>query len=156
MVLQKSFNLLRKGERKVMKKRFLAVALVVLFLIPGMLEAKFLWFGKSSSACEKAVFTVEKMACEGCATQIRDGMAKIDGIVRTETFIDKKTVNVIYDKKKAGATMIGAAMDELGFPAQLVSVSPDSGKLKGKKDKGTCPMGIEDPSCAKTCPAAKK
>ncbi|MDI6808877.1 MAG: heavy-metal-associated domain-containing protein [Candidatus Eisenbacteria bacterium] len=142
-----------------MKRRMLVVALVVLFLVPGMLEAKFLWFGKGSPANEKAIFSVEGMTCEGCATSIRDGMSKIDGIVRTETFVDKKAVYVIYDKKKADASKVESAIDELGFEAQLVSVSPDNTKsasAKDKKNKGTCPMGLEDPSCAKTCAAAKK
>ena len=142
-----------------MKRIMLVVALVVLFLVPGMLQAKFLWFGNGSAACEKAVFTVQGMTCEGCASTIRGGMGKIDGVVRTETFVDTKAVNVIYDKKKADAAKIKTAMGELGFEAQLVSVSPDVAKSasnKDKKNKGTCPMGAEDPNCAKTCPAAKK
>ena len=142
-----------------MRRRMLVVALMVLFLVPGMLEAKFLWFGKGSATCEKAVFSVQGMTCEGCASTIRGGMGKIDGVVKTETFVDTKAVNVIYDKKKADAAKIKTAMGELGFEAQLVSVTPDDGRIASKKDKknkSTCPMGVEDPNCAKTCPAAKK
>jgi copper chaperone CopZ len=64
-----------------------------------------------------ATFHVDGMHCEGCADEVKDGLAKNDGIVTVDVAFADKRVVVKYDKTKLSPDKIAKILGGLGFTA---------------------------------------
>lgn len=71
--------------------------------------------GKTTS-----VFKVEGMTCGGCEVGVRLSVKKLDGVEEVEASYEEGRATVTYDAAKVTPEQIVAAIEELGYTAELL------------------------------------
>lgn len=74
-----------------------------------------------------AIFKVEGMTCGGCEAGVRMKVKKLDGVEEVEASYEKKRARVTYDPKVVTPQRIIAAIEELGYAAELVTEKTKAG-----------------------------
>lgn len=74
-----------------------------------------------------ALFRIEGMTCGGCEVGVEFQVKKLDGVQRVEASYEEGQAEVTYDPTEVTPDQIVAAIERLGYEAQLASpASPDS------------------------------
>ena len=66
-----------------------------------------------------AVLDVAGMTCGGCEVAVRGVLKKLDGVRRVEASHEEGKVSVDYDPAKVRPSEIEAAIEKLGYKAEL-------------------------------------
>lgn len=66
-----------------------------------------------------STFDVEGMTCGGCEAGVKLKVKKLDGVTSVEASYDEGTAVVTYDPEKVTPGQIIAAIEELGYDAEL-------------------------------------
>lgn len=61
-------------------------------------------------------FTVTGIHCGGCATNIENGLRRLDGVRRATVDPDTQVVRVRVDDQRLDADAVAARLEQLGFP----------------------------------------
>ncbi len=72
------------------------------------------------SASVTSVFNVEGMTCGGCEAGVEYKVGKLDGVERVEASYKDSRAEVTYDPEKVTPDEIVAAIEELGYTAELL------------------------------------
>jgi copper chaperone CopZ len=95
------------------------LALVAVLLVLGTLA----WVGRAaaaeSSGATVSTFKVEGMTCGGCEAGVKMKVKKLDGVESVEASYKAATARVVYDPAKVTPERIIAAIEELGYKAEL-------------------------------------
>jgi len=105
-----------------MTKKF--VTAVIVLAVPLALAAA-AWSVRSVAAEGKtatitSVFKVDGMTCGGCEVGVEMKVGKLDGVERVEASYRDGTTEVAYDPGKVMPETIAAAIEELGYSAELL------------------------------------
>ncbi len=66
-----------------------------------------------------AAFRVTGMTCDGCAVGVRMAVERLDGVQKAEVSYEKGQALVSYDPLKVNPKKIAAAIENLGYQAEL-------------------------------------
>ena len=82
------------------------------------------WVGQSAAEGDDAqtttsTFDVEGMTCGGCEAGVKLKVKKLDGVTSVDASYDEGTTVVTYDPEKVTTEQIIAAIQELGYDAEL-------------------------------------
>ena len=66
-----------------------------------------------------SVFKVEGMTCGGCEAGVRISVKKLDGVEKVEASHEEGLAKVTYDPEKVTVEKIKAAIEKLGYSAEL-------------------------------------
>ena len=95
------------------------LALMALLLFAGTLA----WVGRAAAAegsgATVSTFKVEGMTCGGCEAGVKMKVKKLDGVESVEASYKAATARVVYDAAKVTPKRIIAAIEELGYKAEL-------------------------------------
>ena len=64
---------------------------------------------------QTASFTIKGMSCKGCETEVNNELHKVAGVIDAQTFYDKGTSIVKYDKTKATVEQLKNAIAQTGY-----------------------------------------
>lgn len=113
-----------------MKRRFalMVVGAAALVLVLGFMA----WVGRavaadSDSQPVTSTFKVEGMTCGGCEAGVKVKVKKLDGVEKVEASYREGRATVTYHPEKVSPDRIIAAIEELGYAAELVSADSDRG-----------------------------
>ena len=67
-----------------------------------------------------SVFRVEGMTCGGCEAGVKLRVGKLDGVTSVDASYEEGTATVTFDPEQVGPEQIVAAIETLGYTAQLV------------------------------------
>ncbi len=76
----------------------------------------------------KTTIEVENVKCHGCANSIKKGLKKIEGVLNTNVFVEKSTVEVEYNENKTDFQTIQKKLKAMGYPEK----GKNSGLLSAK------------------------
>lgn len=62
-----------------------------------------------------ASFNIKGMSCKGCEAEVNNELLKVSGVIDTQTFYDKGTSIVKYDKTKASVEQLKKAIALTGY-----------------------------------------
>lgn len=68
-----------------------------------------------SNNIQSASFTIKGMSCKGCETEVNNELHKVAGVIDVQTFYDKGTSIVKYDKSKATIDQLKNAIAQTGY-----------------------------------------
>ncbi len=68
-----------------------------------------------SNNMQSAFFTIKAMTCKGCEAEVNNELHKVAGVVDAQTFYDKGTSIVKYDKSKASVGQLKNAIAQTGY-----------------------------------------
>ena len=68
-----------------------------------------------SNSIESASFNIKGMSCKACETEVNNELHKVAGVIDAQTFYDKGTSIVKYDKSKATADQLKIAIAQTGY-----------------------------------------
>lgn len=71
------------------------------------------------SGLQTAAFRVTGMTCGGCEVGVRQAVAKLDGVERVEASYRERRALVVYDDSRVSPAQIEAAIERLGYGAEL-------------------------------------
>lgn len=71
-------------------------------------------------AAVTSLFHVEGMTCGGCETAVKTVVKKLDGVEKVDASHRDKQATVTYDRAKVTSEQIVAAIERLGYKAELV------------------------------------
>lgn len=74
----------------------------------------------SDSALATSTFAVEGMTCGGCEAGVKLKVKKLDGVESVEASWEAGRATVTYHPDRVGPNDIVAAIEELGYTAELV------------------------------------
>ena len=72
-----------------------------------------------------STFTVEGMTCGGCELGVEMKVSDLDGVVSVEASYEKGLAGVVHDPEEVTPDEIVAAIEELGYSAQLQEAPED-------------------------------
>ena len=111
-------------------KKLLAIetlTVVAMLLVIGTLG----WVGRAaaaeSAASTVSTFKVEGMTCGGCEAGVKMKVKKLDGVESVEASHEQGTASVVYDPAKVTPERIIAAIEELGYEAELQETKTQAG-----------------------------
>lgn len=64
---------------------------------------------------QSASFNIKGMSCKGCETEVNNELHKVAGVIDAQTFYDKGTSIVKYDKSKATVDQLKNAIAKTGY-----------------------------------------
>lgn len=107
-----------------MKKATEIVAIVAVLAALGALG----WLGRAAAGEEAAAtvstFAVEGMTCGGCEVGVKMKVKKLAGVESVEASYKEGTARVGYDPAEVTPEQIIAAIEELGYEAELQKTEP--------------------------------
>lgn len=66
-----------------------------------------------------ATLTVTGMACEGCASKVKQALAMIEGVTQANVALDTGSVDISYaESEQANPMQFKKAIDALGFDVE--------------------------------------
>ena len=68
-----------------------------------------------SNNIQAASFTIKGMSCKACESEVNNELHKVAGVMDAQTFYDKGTSIVKYDKSKATADQLKNAIAQTGY-----------------------------------------
>ena len=68
-----------------------------------------------SNNISTASFAIKGMTCKGCETEVNNELYKVSGVIDAQTFYDKGTSIVKYDKSKATVDQLKNAIVQTGY-----------------------------------------
>jgi mercuric ion transport protein len=68
-----------------------------------------------SNNINTASFNIKGMSCKGCETEVNNELHKVAGVIDAQTFYDKGTSIVKYDKSKATVEQLKNAIAQTGY-----------------------------------------
>jgi copper chaperone CopZ len=68
-----------------------------------------------SNNIQSATFNIKGMSCKGCETEVNNELHKVSGVIDAQTFYDKGTSIVKYDKSKATVDQLKNAIAQTGY-----------------------------------------
>jgi copper chaperone CopZ len=68
-----------------------------------------------SNNIQSASFNIKGMSCKGCETEVNNELHKVSGVIDAQTFYDKGTSIVKYDKSKATVEQLKNAIAQTGY-----------------------------------------
>lgn len=71
-------------------------------------------------AAVTSLFHVEGMTCGGCEMAVKTVVKKLDGVEKVDASHRDKQATVIYERAKVTPEQIVAAIEKLGYKAELV------------------------------------
>ena len=102
--------------------RSLGIALFVLVAaILGLATAS---ASDQDSAAVVSVFRVEGMTCGGCEVAVKRKVGRLEGVERVVASHKEKRAEVTHDPGKVSTERIIAAIQELGYKAELLETRP--------------------------------
>lgn len=120
----------RDGTCKIEKKNFLASkAFLVFITIAAIALMAFPYYANifyhkaqkqnivvdDSNNIQTAFFTVKGMSCKGCEAEVNNELYKVKGVIDAQTFYEKGTSIVKYDKSKATVKQLKNAIAHTGY-----------------------------------------
>ena len=72
---------------------------------------------------ERAVLTVEGMACSSCAATVRAMMERTPGVARADVSLERAEAVVEFDPERVTVTDLVGVVDRMGYRAQLRELS---------------------------------
>ena len=112
-----------------MKKLFAieTLAALVLLLVLGSVG----WMSQTAAAGDgpqtvTSTFRVEGMTCGGCELGVKMKVRRVDGVESVEASYEDGRAEVIYDPEAATPDDIIAAIEALGYKAELVEDEAES------------------------------
>ena len=66
------------------------------------------------------VFKAEGMHCGKCAEKVNGNIAFEKGVIDLKTDVKTRTVTIKYDASKTSVEKLAAALQKLGYPAEVV------------------------------------
>lgn len=89
------------------------------------------WVGQAVADGDDAqtttsTFDVEGMTCGGCEAGVKLKVKKLDGVTSVDASYDEGTAVVTYDPDKVTPEQIIAAIEQLGYSAELVQDEAES------------------------------
>jgi copper chaperone len=67
-----------------------------------------------------ATYDVKGMTCEGCASHVKEALAKETGVMKVDVDLAGKRVTVVYDAAKTDTEKLRKAIEKAGYKASLV------------------------------------
>lgn len=64
------------------------------------------------------VFTVSGIHCAGCASRIKTGLGRVDGVRRVSADPDSRQVSVRFDERRVAVDQVAARLAALGYPVE--------------------------------------
>lgn len=122
------------------RKRFVLQTLILVVVLPvlGALG----WAGHHAVASEdvsgtvSSTFKVEGMTCGGCEAGVRMKVKKLDGVESVEASYKEGIATVVYHPDKITPERIIAAIEELGYSAEL--------QVTATQAKAAAPRGLRN------------
>ncbi len=68
-----------------------------------------------SNSIESASFNIKGMSCKACETEVNNELHKVAGVIDAQTFYDKGTSIVKYDRSKATIDQLKNAITNTGY-----------------------------------------
>ncbi len=68
-----------------------------------------------SNNISTAFFNIKGMSCKACETEVNNELHKVSGVIDAQTFYDKGTSIVKYDKSKASVEQLKNAIAQTGY-----------------------------------------
>jgi mercuric ion transport protein len=68
-----------------------------------------------SNNINTASFNIKGMSCKGCEAEVNNELHKVSGVIDAQTFYDKGTSIVKYDKSKASVEQLKNAIAQTGY-----------------------------------------
>ena len=96
--------------------RTLAASAAILALVMGVAPAA--WADDEEKSVT-SVFKVEGMTCGGCEAGISIAVNKLEGVEKVVASTEEGRATVTYDPEKVTAEKIEAAIEKLGYDAEL-------------------------------------
>ena len=89
------------------------------------------WVSQAAAADDDSqtvtsTFEVEGMTCGGCELGVKMKVKKLDGVESVEASYEDSEAEVVYDPEKVTPNDIVAAIEELGYSAELVEDEAES------------------------------
>lgn len=90
------------------------------------------WVSRSSAAADDdprtvtSTFKVEGMTCGGCALGVKMKVGKLDGVESVAASYAKGEAEVVFHPETVTPDDIVAAIEELGYRAELVDDGPEN------------------------------
>lgn len=118
------------GTCRVEKKSFLASKTFLVFItIAAIALMAFPYYAKvfypqpqkqnfaivDNNNIQTASFTVKGMSCKGCETEVNNELYKVKGVIDAQTFYNKGTSIVKYDKSKVSVEQLKNAIAHTGY-----------------------------------------
>ncbi len=103
------------------------VALVSLALVlvwAGHLRAE----SREGASLVTSAFAVEGMTCGGCEAGVRLAVGKLEGVETVEASYEENRAEVTYDPAQVTPERIIAAIQELGYTAELIGPAAEEGE----------------------------
>ena len=75
-----------------------------------------------SNNIQSASFNIKGMSCKGCETEVNNELHKVAGVIDAQTFYDKGTSIVKYDKSKATIDQLKSAIAQTGYKVTNYSI----------------------------------
>jgi copper chaperone CopZ len=108
-----------------MKKQLFAIhALAGLALLVagiGLASTAGALAAEERAATVTSLFKVEGMTCGGCEAAVERKVKKLDGVAAVEASHEEGRARVTYDPKRVTPQRIVAAIEELGYSAELIA-----------------------------------
>ncbi len=76
------------------------------------------------SAGVVSIFRVEGMTCVGCEAAVKTKVGRLEGVERVVASHKEKRAEVTHDPGKVSTERIAAAIEELGYKAELLETRP--------------------------------
>ena len=104
-----------------MKKMYVLgiTALVAVFVLIAAFGPSVLATNDPAAGSQTAVFKVVGMTCGGCEVGVKMSVKKLDGVAEVEASHEEGRATVTYDPAKVTPAMIIAAIEKLGYAAEL-------------------------------------
>lgn len=119
-----------------MKKLLTAEALVAALLLvvvggAGWIAQSWASEGEGEDDATTAVFRVEGMTCGGCETGVKLAVKKLDGVTSADASYEEGTATVTYDPGKVTPDEIVAAIEKLGYEAEVADAGSSEDGSEG-------------------------
>ncbi len=103
-------------------KRLHAVALLGSAMTIAVIGAVAMTVAADDSKSDQTttVFAVEGMTCGGCELGVKMAVRKLDGIEKVTASHEEGRATVTYDPLKVSAEDIEAAIEEIGYQAEVI------------------------------------
>ncbi len=113
-------------------KRPFTLALIVVPIVAALfgLVALTTYADESHAELTTTVFKVEGMTCSACEGGIRIAIKKLDGVKKVTASHEEGRVTVDYDASVVSADDIKAAIEKLGYSAEIEKDKQETGGAK--------------------------
>ena len=92
-----------------MKKLLAAFTIAAAFTVPARADT------------QTVTLSVPGMTCGACPITLKRALAKLDGVTKTETDLDKRQATITFDDAKTSIEALMKATEDAGYPTTVAS-----------------------------------